>query len=168
MSVSSGRSWRRSAVVGAFLALGAGLAAIAGGNAWLFSPSPGAVEVTHDSGNPWPGPLMTVRVERGEVASGQVPLKLRVTLQATGLLTQAVLQTASDANGNSLIDPGEWVTCATAAISESGGVTIAESPVVLVGASFDAYRARTSRTDIGITDEEWYRNPDVSPSNADE
>ncbi|MFV1958815.1 MAG: hypothetical protein ACC662_05310 [Planctomycetota bacterium] len=108
------------------------------------------------------GPLTALRVHKGpDQTGGVLALSFELDIEATGILTSAVLQTASDVNGDGLLDAGEWTTIATATISEVAGKTHAASASVEVAGDLDAYRIVYIRNDIGETIETWINDPNV-------
>jgi len=116
-------------------------------------------QVQHSLGYGGTGPATTLAVHRGTLSNGNYPMQFDLTIQATGVLTSAVLQTSTDSNSNGTLDESEWTTVATATIGQSVGTTIASTGWVNVSSSVDGYRVRYLRSDIGTTLEEWVNNP---------
>lgn len=153
-----GKKWLAVAS-GVVLVLGVAAAFGAPGDWWPFDED-STIEVSHNLGNGGPGPETTLKVHRGALqAGGTFSMQFHLRIAAVGILTSAELQTAMDSNNNTILDEAEWATIATATIKQSGGVTHATTPTVMVLNTLDGYRVRYVRTDVGTTWESWVNTP---------
>ena len=119
----------------------------------------GTIEIQHNLGYGATGPATDLKVHRGPLNSGTYSMEFDLTIRANNVLSSAVLQTATDNDGDGILEDSEWTTVATATIVQSIGLTSASTPWVNVSSTVDAYRVSYLRTDIGTTFEEWVSNP---------
>ncbi|MEZ6006542.1 MAG: hypothetical protein R3F05_02075 [Planctomycetota bacterium] len=112
------------------------------------------------------GPAISVQADRGPLVSGSYQIQARVRAEA-GLvpsLTQMRFMVANDANGNDVIDAGEWLVLATVTpVTLPNGDALAESVVMTVSAFMDAYRIEHSYSNGLVSTDDILVDPVTAP-----